>query len=249
MSPRGPLPPLSARARLFRAPDMRDTPIEVIHEAQEWVVISKPSGLLSVPGVSEGADDAVSVRIQRLFPHASGGLVVHRLDMSTSGLMVFALTPEALVKLNRSFARREVKKRYTALLKGVLSGTGTLSLPLRLDPFQRPLQLVDPLHGKESLTRWATIDQVGECTLVDLYPITGRTHQLRIHAAHPLGLNAPIVGDPLYARETLAGGGHVQDQRLHLHATALSFADPTSGAEVSFTQEAPFNHLKAHPPD
>ena len=240
MPPKGPLPPLPARRGRFKPVDLRGVPLEVICEEEEWVVIHKPAGLLSVPGVESWAQDAASVRVRELFPRARGGLVAHRLDMATSGLMVFALSERALSRLNEAFARKQVQKRYLAVLStsGGLAPEGEVSLPMRLDPHQRPLQLIDFVHGRPSLTRWRVEGTHPLGTLISLWPITGRTHQLRLHAAHPLGLNAPIVGDSIYHREAdLGAEGHILvggAPRLLLHATSLSFDDPCTGRRRAF---------------
>lgn len=240
MTPRGPLPPLPARRGQFKPVDMRDVPLEVIFEEEEWVVVCKPSGLLSVPGLEPWAKDSASERVRALFPRARGGLVAHRLDMATSGLMVFALSERALSGLSQSFAHKRVHKRYLAVLgcSALPATSGALSLPMRLDPHQRPIQVVDFVHGKPSLTRWRAEAEHPLGTLVSMWPVTGRTHQLRLHAAHPLGLNAPIVGDSIYHREgdlgaegRLCVGG---SSRLLLHATSLSFDDPCTGERRSF---------------
>jgi len=254
MPPRGPLPALPARRARFRPPELSDVPLEVVCEEEEWVVVHKPSGLLSVPGVDEWARDAASVRVRERFERAQGGLVAHRLDMATSGLMVFALSERALVALNRSFAHREVQKRYLAVISSALEPgvSGELRLPMRLDPHQRPLQVVDFVHGKDSITRWRAESLHPLGTLVSLWPVTGRTHQLRLHCAHPLGLNAPIVGDAIYHREgDLGAEGRASvggASRLLLHATSLSFDDPCTGARRSFELPPAFASEQLSPP-
>lgn len=240
MPPRGPLPALPVHRNRFKPIDLRDVPLPIICEEEEWVVVHKPAGLLSVPGVEEWARDSASERVRRLFPRARGGLVVHRLDMATSGLMVFALSERALSVLNQAFAHKKVSKRYLAVLaKPSLENVqGEVSLPMRLDPHQRPIQVVDFVHGKPSITRWRVEQKHHLGTLVSLWPITGRTHQLRLHSAHPLGLNAPIVGDSIYHQEANLGAeGSVLiggSSRLLLHATNLSFDDPCTGERRSF---------------
>jgi tRNA pseudouridine32 synthase/23S rRNA pseudouridine746 synthase len=241
MPPKGSLPPLPPHRLQFQVNDVRHIPLTIIHESPEWVIISKPSGLLSVPGTRSNIDDSASQRIQTLYPQAQGGLVVHRLDLSTSGLMIFALTPNALAAFHQLFVKKEVSKHYTAVVSTspqhaqILADQkeGMIHLPLRLDPFQRPLQIHDSLHGKPCSTQWSYQDQHPLGSLLTLSPITGRTHQLRVHCAHPLGLNSAIVGDRLYHRTS-------QNQRLHLHASALSFVDPLSQQRFSFEDPAPF---------
>ena len=239
--PRGSLPPLSTRRQSFKLPSTDSLKLRWIAEGDGWVVISKPAQLLSVPGSSADAKDSAETRVRDRYPHASGGIVVHRLDLPTSGLMVFALRPDVLADLNRQFAQRTTAKRYLAVLCRRPSGQrGDITLPLRLDPFQRPLQVVDPIHGRSCHTRWEVIGEHHLGTVVSLIPVTGRTHQLRLHTAHPLGLNAPIVGDPHYARDATADGSPPHGQRLHLHATSLSFDDPTTGERISCEDTAPF---------
>ena len=238
----GALPPLSSRREQFRVPDMSHVPIQWISSGKSWVVISKPSELLSVPGKSSDASDCALARVAERYPEVnkSGG-VVHRLDLPTSGLMVFALTSTGLSELNAQFAKREVSKRYTAVLTRSPSGDkGEVHLPLRLDPFQRPLQIHDPVHGRYCHTRWQKVGTHPKGVVVHLEPVTGRTHQLRLHAAHPLGLNAPIVGDPHYSCDARADGGRPRGVRLHLHASKLVFTDPDTGERVELEDPAPF---------
>ena len=246
---RGALPPLSSRRLSFKLPNTSDLKIKWIAEGQGWVVLSKPAGLLSVPGSSrhgaaaeDRGGDSVETRVRARYSEAEGGLVVHRLDLPTSGLMVFALTSQTLAHLNQQFAQRTTAKRYTAVLdRAPRAAQGDVRLPLRLDPFQRPLQIVDPVHGRPAHTRWEVIGTHPLGVLVDLEPVTGRTHQLRLHAAHPLGMNAPIVGDPHYSRDATADGTSPHGLRLHLHASALSFDDPQTGERLSFVDPAPFS--------
>ena len=210
----------------------------IIYDDGAIAVISKPAGLLSVPGRSQ-QPSVVSLLRQR-FPHAQGPMIVHRLDMDTSGLMVVALTAEAYHGLQRQFLERTVEKRYVALLQQpspqVLQRlrahpSGTISLPLRPDPLDRPRQVVDPLGGKAALTRYEVLSLSGSHPLLALTPLTGRTHQLRIHCAHADGLGCPILGDRLYGE---AAG------RLCLHAERLSFCHPLSGQKLEFTNAPAF---------
>lgn len=241
MPRKGQLPPLTKRRLGFKLPDLRDVPVKWIEEGEGWVVISKPSGLLSVPGKDPAHQDSAQLRVKRRYPSATGGMVAHRLDLPTSGLMVFALNKIALAELNRQFAQREVEKAYTAILTHVPHVGPDIKLALRLDPFQRPLQIHDPIHGKPCHTRWRLLDDSHPLgAKVELIPITGRTHQLRVHAAHPLGLNAPIIGDPHYSVEARADGGAPHGRRLHLHASKLSFADPNTGVMRHFINEPDF---------
>ena len=208
--------------------------MKIVFQDEAIVIIDKPGGLLAVPGRGAEKQDCAATRLCRLFPAMIVQPAVHRLDMYTSGLMVFAMTTEAHRLLSQRFARREVNKRYTAVVQGVLEKDGgEIRLPFRLDPDNRPLQIYDALHGKIGVTHWQKIAVQGANTRVVFIPLTGRTHQLRVHAAHPLGLAAPIIGDSLY------GSGRDGAQML-LHATHLGFRHPTSNAPVEFFSEPPF---------
>ena len=215
-----------------------DKNVEIIYQDEVMAVINKPSELLSVPGKS--ISDCVHSRMKLLFPKASGPLIVHRLDMSTSGLMVIALTKQAHKNLQQQFIKRTVEKRYVALLSGcpkqlVDNEEGVISLPLAGDFDDRPRQMVCFETGKEAETKWQRIafEQQGEQTLtrIHLYPKTGRTHQLRVHCAHHLGFNTPIVGDDLYGSKA---------NRLHLHAEMLKLNHPTTNEAMAFTVAAKF---------
>ena len=209
-------------------------PVRVLWEDEQMAVIEKPEGWCSIPGRSDQAnlfDEAL-----RLWPGIEGSVIVHRLDQDTSGVMVLAKTARAHRALSRQFERREVKKRYIALLeKPIAPAEGILSLPLSPDLENMPRRHVDLEHGKEAVTHYivlGTEEHNGQTvTRVAFYPQTGRTHQLRVHSAAPEGLNAPILGDRLY--------GHVAD-RLYLHAEALDFFHPISGEQMHFELEALF---------
>jgi len=204
--------------------------IEVVYEDASMVVINKPSELLSVPG--KNIEDSVYTRMKQRFPLAKSPLIVHRLDMSTSGLMVIALTKSAHKNLQRQFITRRVEKRYIALLDGQLDKqAGEVNLPLRVDLDDRPRQLVCYEYGKTAETRWQLIEIKENKTRVYFYPKTGRTHQLRVHSAHPDGLNMPIVGDDLYGSKA---------ERLHLHAESLTLDHPETGEELVFQIEPDF---------
>lgn len=204
--------------------------LEVVYEDAHIVVLNKPAEFLSVPGKT--ITDSVQERMRLKYPNATGPLTVHRLDMSTSGLLVIALSKEVHEHLQEQFMRRTVTKCYVALLDGMVKEpAGFIDLPLRVDLENRPFQLVCYEHGKAARTRYEVIAVENGKTRVHFYPITGRTHQLRMHAAHPKGLNTPIVGDDLYG---------IKQDRLHLHAAALSFKHPVSKALVHFKSEAPF---------
>lgn len=192
------------------------------------VVVRKPEGMLSVPG-KDGLPSVLDL-LRQQFPLAAGPLLVHRLDMDTSGLLVAALTEEAHRHLQRQFLMREVEKTYVAILEKPLpvGQSGEISLPLRPDIDDRPRQMVDYEHGKSALTRYRVTDCSNGHARIELHPMSGRTHQLRVHCAHPLGLDNPIVGDRLY--------GHTA-QRLMLHAQELAFTHPTSGERMHFSWE------------
>lgn len=185
-------------------------------------VVHKPAEFLSVPG--KAIQDSVHSRYKEKFPEATGPLIVHRLDMSTSGILVLAKTTEVYLNLQAQFMKRTVQKRYVALLSGVIEqDSGEINLPLRVDLDNRPNQLVCYQHGKPAKTKWNVIERRENTTLVHFYPITGRTHQLRVHAAHPEGLNTPIVGDDLYGTKA---------DRLYLHAELIRFWHPVFGKEI-----------------
>lgn len=204
--------------------------IEIVFEDEYIAVIYKPEEFLSVPGIT--ILDSVYERVKKKYPEATGPLVVHRLDMSTSGLMLIAKTKEIHKSLQRLFIKRTIKKKYIALLDGeITEESGIIDLPLRVDLDDRPRQMVCFEHGKTARTKWEVIERKNGKTRVAFYPITGRTHQLRVHAAHPLGLNTPIVGDDLYGKKST---------RLHLHAAQLDFKHPVSGALISVEREAGF---------
>ena len=198
--------------------------IEILYEDEDLLVINKPNELLSVPG--KEIEDSVFFRMKLEYPEATGPLIVHRLDMSTSGLMLIAKSKEAYVYLQRQFIKRSVKKRYVALLNGLLKeDKGIIDLPLRLDIDDRPRQLVCYDFGKNAVTEWEVLERKNGKTKVQFYPITGRTHQLRVHAAHPEGLNTAILGDDLYGEKS---------NRLHLHAEFIEFRHPRSKDILQF---------------
>jgi tRNA pseudouridine32 synthase/23S rRNA pseudouridine746 synthase len=204
--------------------------LEIIYEDAVLIVVNKPAEFLSVPG--KEIKDSVYARIKEHYPAATGPLIVHRLDMSTSGILLLTKTKEANKFLQSQFINRTIKKRYVALLDGVLSeDAGKIKLPLRVDLNDRPKQLVDFTFGKPAETHWKIISKENGKTRVHFYPITGRTHQLRVHAAHKNGLNTPIVGDDLYG---------IKKNRLHLHAEFIVFLHPLTKKKMSFTVEAPF---------
>lgn len=207
----------------FQQTPEQDIELEIVYEDESIVVVNKPAGLRSVPGVS--VRDSVYSRLQsRLSPIEP--LMVHRLDMDTSGLIVVAKTKQAHKYIQWQFLKRTVRKRYRALLsKAIDMPGGEIDLPLCPDLLNRPRQLVCFKNGKKSHTIWKLIDSVENTTRVDFWPLTGRTHQLRMHAAHELGLNAPIVGDDLYGTAS---------ERMCLHAAFLEFVHPETKERISF---------------
>lgn len=207
-----------------------DKELKIVFQDEAMVVINKPSGLLSVPGKT--IKDSAYTRLQTLFPDVEGPFVIHRLDMVTSGLLVFALTKRANKSLQKQFITRGVQKRYVALLEGALTQTeGDISLPMRGDPDDRPRQLVCGDHGKHAETHWQLIEVKDGRSKVYMYPKTGRTHQLRVHSAHHLGLNIPIVGDALYGEKA---------DRLLLHAERLEIDHPYSSERMVFQVDSEF---------
>jgi tRNA pseudouridine32 synthase / 23S rRNA pseudouridine746 synthase len=204
------------------------TSLDIVHQESTLVVVNKPSGLLSVPGRGPDMQDCVVNRLKSLFPNCIEQPSVHRLDMDTSGLLVLAVTKEAQRNLAIQFQDRKVTKTYVALVEGIIDeGSGEIELAFRLDPENRPYQVYDPVQGKLGTTRWRKLGIEDGCTRVEFTPTTGRTHQLRLHAAHKLGLGFPIVGDRLYGSGTAPG-------QLKLHAAFLSFDHPETGGRLSF---------------
>lgn len=205
--------------------------LEILYQDDDLVVINKPEEFLSVPGIE--IKDSVYLRIKHQFPLATGPIIVHRLDMSTSGILVLALNKESHKILQQQFIKRKVHKRYIALLEGNIEhDNGFIDLPLRVDLDDRPRQMVCYEHGKTAQTKYEVITRKDNKTLVYFYPITGRTHQLRMHASHRFGLNAPIIGDDLYGKKA---------NRLHLHAESLEFTHPKTKELMKFQVEPNFN--------
>lgn len=204
--------------------------LERVYEDQYIVVINKPAEFLSVPGKT--ITDSVYSRMQQDYPDATGPLIVHRLDMSTSGLLLIAKDKVSHKKLQRQFINRTIRKRYVALLEDeIIAQEGEIDLPLRVDLDDRPRQLVCEQYGKVAKTKFEVVELKDGKTKVYFYPITGRTHQLRVHAAHHLGLNAPIVGDDLYG---------TKNRRLHLHAEQLEFSHPITKERMVIQVDADF---------
>ena len=204
--------------------------LDIIYEDEWLAVVNKPAGMLSVPG----KEDVVSVysMMRERYPDADGPLIVHRLDMATSGLLVVAKTKQVHQNLQAQFKNRSIGKRYIALLQGSVSqAAGTVELPLCPNPLDRPRQMVHTGYGKPAVTDFEVLERKDNRTRIAFYPCTGRTHQLRVHAAHPLGLHCPIIGDELYGRKA---------ERLYLHAEMLEFTHPVTGKRISITQKADF---------
>ena len=216
-------PMLKAMQRAAQEPQM-------VYEDRWLLVVNKPAGMLSVPG-KEDAESVYSL-MRRRYPEADGPMIVHRLDMATSGLLVIAKTKRVHQHLQAQFKNRSVKKRYIALLDGVVAqDRGVIDLPLCPNPLDRPRQIADPVHGKPAVTHYHVLERTNSRTRIAFFPHTGRTHQLRVHAAHPLGLHCPIAGDELYGKKA---------DRLYLHAEALEFVHPVTGENVTVTREAEF---------
>lgn len=207
--------------------------VETLYEDREIAVIHKPEGLLSVPG-KDAAQPSVYALMRSKYPEATGPLIVHRLDMSTSGVMMIAKTEFAYHRLQKAFLNHQIQKKYVAIISGkVIPEKGIISLPLMPDYLDRPRQIVDHELGKEAITEYEVLEPVDDSHLrIALYPKTGRTHQLRVHCAHQEGLNAPILGDPLYGNEPAT--------RLHLHAEEITFEHPMTGKKMTVTRKADF---------
>lgn len=203
---------------------------EIVYEDEWMLVINKPEGLLTVPGKEDVA--SVYSLIGKRYPDADGPLIVHRLDMATSGLLIIAKTKRVHQALQRLFKERLIKKRYIALLEGiVLQDQGTINLPLCLDPLDRPRQMIHAEYGKTAITDYRVLERRDGFTRIAFYPRTGRTHQLRVHAAHPLGLHCPIKGDELYGKKA---------DRLYLHAEWLDFVHPVTQERIVLTHKTSF---------
>lgn len=217
------------------APGLPGLP-RLLHADDTLLVFDKPAGLLSVPGRGADKQDCLSARVQK---HYTDALIVHRLDMATSGLMLMARGAEAQRALSQAFEQRAVHKRYVAVVDGLLEpaadGWGLIELPIIVDWPRRPLRIIDTERGKPSTTRWQVLhsDAAARTTRVALEPVTGRSHQLRIHLQ---ALGHPILGDALYASAEV----QARAPRLLLHACELSLAHPVTGQVLRFHSEAPF---------
>ena len=205
--------------------------LDILYHDKDIVVLNKPSGLLSVPGRQEQMKDSLSMRVQNEFPTAT---VVHRLDMDTSGVMLMALNKPAHRHISMQFEKRATEKSYIAHLYGLVEqDEGEVDLPLILDWPNRPHHIVDHDNGKNALTRWKILSREEEYTRIAFYPVTGRTHQLRVHA---VAMGHPILGDSLYAHEKALAGA----DRLLLHATMLTILHPYTKEKMTFTTEPDF---------
>ena len=208
----------------------RNKPLPILYEDDEIVIVNKPSGLLSTPG--KFIPDSVQSRMHERHPDVAGAMIIHRLDMHTSGILLLTKNPANHKFLQRQFVQRTIKKRYVALLEGVVEGeTGRINLPLRTDYDNRPNQMICYEQGRAAITDWKVIERTATHTRVHFFPLTGRSHQLRVHAAHRLGLGCPIVGDDLYGNK---------GERLCLHAEQLAFYHPVSRKRMVVEVEAGF---------
>ncbi len=213
---------------------MQNVDVKILYYDSNIVIVNKPGGLLAVPGRGPNKQDCVSTRLQKIFPQMIAQPSVHRLDMYTSGLMVYAIKKDVHRHLSMQFEARKVEKKYEALVEGLITQTrGEIQLPFRLDPENRPIQIYDPDKGKLGITLWAKKSEETNSTRIEFTPLTGRTHQLRVHAAHTRGLGRPIIGDSLY-------GSGKDGEQMMLHATLLRFTHPTSGETMQFFSQPPF---------
>ena len=205
-------------------------PLETVFEDEWLTVVCKPAGMLSVPGKEETV--SVYDLMRQRYPSSQGPLLVHRLDMATSGLLLVAKTKQTHQALQALFKKRQIKKRYIALLQGcVAQDQGVIRLPIGPSHLDRPRQMVDETYGKPAITLYTVLNRTAAYTRVAFYPQTGRTHQLRIHAAHPAGLHCPIMGDELYGTKA---------ERLYLHAEMLEFIHPVTGKLLHIERKADF---------
>lgn len=206
------------------------SPPRLLFEDAHLIAIDKPSGLLSVPGRGADRQDCAESRCRQIFP---GALTIHRLDMETSGLLLMALSTEMQQEMSRLFRERLIDKRYEAWVTGVMSSeAGEIDLPLIKDWPNRPKQKVDQQQGKPSLTRWQRLETRQDASRLALFPVTGRSHQLRVHLQ---AIGHPILGDVLYAPAEISGSAH----RLQLHADRLAFSHPLTGAEIVIESPSP----------
>ena len=204
--------------------------LNIVYEDQWLLIINKPAGMLSVPGKER--QTSIYDLARKAYPEAEGPMIVHRLDMATSGLLIIAKDKKTHQHLQAQFKNRSIRKKYIALLDGVvLEDEGTIELPLCPNPLDRPRQMVDTQYGKPAITYYQVLERTDKYTRIAFYPHTGRTHQLRVHAAHPSGLHCPIIGDELYGKK---------DKRLYLHAESIEFTHPVNGQSMCITEKADF---------
>ncbi|MCD7939684.1 MAG: pseudouridine synthase [Bacteroides intestinalis] len=204
--------------------------LNIVYEDQWLLIINKPAGMLSVPG-KEGQTSIYDLA-RKAYPEADGPMIVHRLDMATSGLLIIAKDKKTHQHLQAQFKNRSIRKKYIALLDGLVpEDEGTIELPLCPNPLDRPRQMVNTQYGKPAITYYQVLERTDKYTRIAFYPHTGRTHQLRVHAAHPSGLHCPIIGDELYGKK---------DKRLYLHAESIEFTHPVNGQSMCITKKADF---------
>lgn len=204
--------------------------LNIVYEDQWLLIINKPAGMLSVPGKER--QTSIYDLARKAYPEADGPMIVHRLDMATSGLLIIAKDKKTHQHLQAQFKNRSIRKKYIALLDGIVpEDEGTIELSLCPNPLDRPRQMVDTQYGKPAITYYQVLERTDKYTRIALYPHTGRTHQLRVHAAHPSGLHCPIIGDELYGKK---------DKRLYLHAESIEFTHPVNGQSMCITEKADF---------
>lgn len=204
--------------------------LNIVYEDQWLLIINKPAGMLSVPGKER--QTSIYDLAREAYPEAEGPMIVHRLDMATSGLLIIAKDKKTHQHLQAQFKNRSIRKKYIALLDGIVpEDEGTIELPLCPNPLDRPRQMVDTQYGKPAITYYQVLERTDKYTRIAFYPHTGRTHQLRVHAAHPSGLHCPIIGDELYGKK---------DKRLYLHAESIEFTHPVNGQSMCVTEKADF---------
>ena len=204
--------------------------LNIVYEDQWLLIINKPAGMLSVPGKER--QTSIYDLARKAYPEADGPMIVHRLDMATSGLLIIAKDKKTHQHLQAQFKNRSIRKKYIALLDGIVpEDEGAIELPLCPNPLDRPRQMVDTQYGKPAITYYQVLERTDKYTRIAFYPHTGRTHQLRVHAAHPSGLHCPIIGDELYGKK---------DKRLYLHAESIEFTHPVNGQSMCITEKADF---------
>ena len=204
--------------------------LNIVYEDQWLLIINKPAGMLSVPGKER--QTSIYDLAREAYPEAEGPMIVHRLDMATSGLLIIAKDKKTHQHLQAQFKNRSIRKKYIALLDGIVpEDESTIELPLCPNPLDRPRQMVDTQYGKPAITYYQVLERTDKYTRIAFYPHTGRTHQLRVHAAHPSGLHCPIIGDELYGKK---------DKRLYLHAESIEFTHPVNGQSMCITEKADF---------